>query len=231
LDRGAPSGTPRAAARQLLILVVCALRAELRTFAPRPGVDVLECGVGPVEAAAVTARALAGGRYEAALNAGIGGAFRGRVPPLKVGDALLVAEEYLADLGLEGGETLTLPDGAQLFERARASAALLKKCSELPLRVGRGLTVSQVTATQATAERFERRYGADVESMEGFSFLRAAELAGVEALEIRGISNYVGDRYESEWDFVAGARATVAALNAVLDCLATPGAEVRSNTT
>ncbi len=204
------------------------MRAELRTFAPRAGVEVLECGVGPVEAAVVTARALASGRYATALNAGIGGAFRGRA---KIGDALLVAEEYLADLGLEGGETLTLPDGAQLFERACASEALLQRCSALPLRVGRGLTVSQVTATQATAERFARRYGADVESMEGFSFLRAAELAGVEALEIRGISNYVGDRYESEWDFGAGARATVAALDAVLDCLATPGAQARSNPT
>ncbi|GAC1521471.1 MAG: hypothetical protein NVS2B8_01470 [Vulcanimicrobiaceae bacterium] len=51
-----------------------------------------------------------------------------------------------------------------------------------------------------------------METMEGFAILRAARVAGVPAIGIRGISNYVGDRATSEWDFVAGARSTAAAL-------------------
>jgi futalosine hydrolase len=53
--------------------------------------------------------------------------------------------------------------------------------------------------------------------MEGFSVLRAARHSGIPALEVRGISNYVGDRAQSAWDFSAGARAAGAALEAVLD--------------
>jgi futalosine hydrolase len=77
--------------------------------------------------------------------------------------------------------------------------------------------VASVTATSATGERLAARYGADTESMEGFSVLRAAGQSGVPALEVRGISNYVGDRARSAWDFAAGARAAAAALEAVLD--------------
>jgi futalosine hydrolase len=52
--------------------------------------------------------------------------------------------------------------------------------------------------------------------------LRAAALAGVPALEVRGISNYVGDRAQSEWDFGAGTKALHAALSDVLARIATP---------
>lgn len=55
--------------------------------------------------------------------------------------------------------------------------------------------------------------------MEGFAVLRAAERAGVQAIEVRGVSNLVGPRAEGEWDFRAGAQAAVAALRALLGML------------
>lgn len=173
-------------------------------------------GVGPIEAALATARKLANGTYALAINAGIAGAFPGHA---RVGEAVLVTEEILADFGLEGGVGLTLPGGAKLAERTRADASLVERCVPAASRLGRGLTVTQVTTTRQTAERLANRYAPDVESMEGFAVLRAAELAGVPAIEIRGISNYVGERSESGWDFRAGSSATVAALETILDAL------------
>lgn len=199
-----------------MILVVCALAAELRAFARRPGVEVFAGGIGPVEAALATARHLALAPYEAVLNVGLGGAFRGAA---RIGDALLVTHETFADFGLENGVSLTLPEGATLVEHVAADARLLASCDGLGLAPMRGLTVSQVTATDATAARLYERYGADVESMEGFAVLRAAALAKVPALELRGISNYVGERTRAEWNFEAGARAAARALDAVLDHL------------
>jgi futalosine hydrolase len=196
-----------------MLLVVCALAAELRGFGPRDGVEVLACGVGPVEAAATVARTLAAGTYAAVINAGIGGAFRGGAA---VGDAVLVTSERLADLGLEGGGELRLPDGATLVGEVPADAGLMARTADLPYPATRGLTVAQVTTTDATATRLQHAYAAGVESMEGFAVLRAAQLAGVPALEVRGISNYVGDRLRAEWDFRAGARATVEALEAIV---------------
>ncbi|GAC1544411.1 MAG: futalosine hydrolase [Vulcanimicrobiaceae bacterium] len=195
-----------------MILVVCALREELQEFSDRDGVAVLACGVGPVEAAIAVARTLAGAPYRCVINAGIGGAFPGAA---RVGEARLVTTEYFADLGLEGGAPLTLPGGAAAVDRVDADPGLLAQCGgAAPPAVG--LTVSQVTTSAANGARLRARYRADIESMEGFAVLRAAAGAGVPALEVRGISNYVGDRGASEWNFAAGARATTHALEAVL---------------
>ncbi len=199
-----------------MILVVCAMREELRGFDPPENVRVIDVGVGPVEAAVATARTLASAPFAAVVNAGIAGVFRSRGA---VGDAFAVASEALADFGLEGGEPLTLPGGARLVDRIEADGGLIARCAAAGLRIGHGLTVAQVTTTDATAARFRQRYDADVESMEGFAVLRAAADAGIPAVEVRGISNYVGDRARSEWDFAAGSRATVRALAAIVSTL------------
>jgi futalosine hydrolase len=198
------------------VLVVCALLPELQYARLPAESEILACGVGPVEAAIAVASALARTAYRAVVNAGLGGAYRGSA---RVGDAVLVGEEFLADFGLEGGGALALPGGASLVGRAAADDALLRCTEGLGLRKARGLTVAEITTTEATAVRLRERYGTDVESMEGFSVLRAAALARIPALEVRGISNYVGERASSEWDFAAGARATAEALEAILSVL------------
>lgn len=201
-----------------MILVVCALPAELRSFTKPAHVEIFACGVGPVEAALRTARKLAMTPYDLVVNAGIGGAFPGRA---RVGDAVLVTSETYADFGLEGGGELAVPPGT-LVDVAHADATLLARLGDEPaLPRGTAITVSAVTATAATGERLAARYGAAVESMEGFAVMRAATLAGVAALEVRGISNYVGERARSAWDFEAGTRATAVALTRLLARLAT----------
>ena len=196
--------------------MVCALPAELRYFPKRAGVEVIASGVGPIEAALATAAALARRPYRAVINAGIAGVFPGQG---EVGDAVLVGSETIAGLGLEGGGPLALPDGAQLIDCVEADAALMAQCAGSGLRAVRGVTVSTITTTDETAVRLCSLYDAVVESMEGFAVLRAGTVAGIPALEVRGISNYVGDRAKSACNFELGARATAAALGAVLDQL------------
>ena len=199
------------------ILVVCALHEELRGWSRPPSVDAVATGIGPVEAACATAVALAGAEYGAVVNAGLAGAFRHSA--LRIGDAVLVAEECLAGIGLEDGSEIILPRGARLVERTAANADMLARVQGLAFPLASGLTVTTVTGTEATAERLARRYGADVETMEGFAVLRACERAGVPAVQIRGVSNYVGPRSQSGWDFAAGSRACVSAIEAVLSSL------------
>ena len=45
-----------------------------------------------------------------------------------------------------------------------------------------------------------RDSGAFVEAMEGFGVLRSAELAGVQAVEVRAISNAIGEPDRSRWN-------------------------------
>ncbi|BDE05669.1 Futalosine hydrolase [Vulcanimicrobium alpinum] len=202
------------------VLVVCAVAQELAALPARAGVDVVAVGVGPVEAAAGTARALAGKRYRAVVNAGIGGGFRDRCA---VGDAVIVDVEHYVELGLEDGSAFALPGGLALARTADADAVLLAaaRARLARARVLTGVTSATVTSSDARAAALGARYGAGVESMEGFAVLRAAIDAGVPAIELRGVSNVVGDRATNQWNFRAGAAAAAATTATLLDVLQT----------
>lgn len=195
-----------------MILVVCAVEKEIGFLSPRPDIDVLVTGVGVVDAAITVTRALARTPYDVVVNAGIAGALPGVA---NVGDGVVVAHEFL-ELNLETGAPLALPDGLRVADEVQADVSLSQALARRGFPCVRGTTVSRVTATDATALRLAQ-LGAHVESMEGFAVLRAAELAGVRALEVRGISNLVGDRAKSAWSFAAGVKGLERVLRAALE--------------
>ena len=199
-----------------LILIACAVGAELEFFHPVPHVEMLVTGVGPIEAAAGVSRALATSAYELVINAGIAGAFPGAA---EIGDGVVVSEEF-CEICLETGQSIALPAGQRVVDRALSDLHLVDSLVELGYRRLLGLTVSKVTATDATAQRLVA-HGVGVESMEGFAVLRAAEIAGVPAIEVRGISNLVGDRGRSQWNFAHGVRGLERILTSLLALLGT----------
>ncbi len=199
-----------------MILLVCAVAQEVDWLGPRAGVETLISGIGPVDAAVRTARALVAQRYDMVISCGIAGAFPGVA---HVGDGVVVGEE-LYEMQQESGAPLTLPSGSLIADRVPSDAHLIEAITALGFPLVRGITVSHVTATDATAQRLRAR-GAEIESMEGFAVLRAAQLANVPAIEVRGISNMVGDRSKSEWDLNAGVMGLRRVLNATLDLLHT----------
>ena len=199
-----------------MILLVSAIAKEIDWLGTRADVEALVGGVGPVDAAARVGFALGRAPYEVVINAGIAGAMRGVA---NVGDGVVVGEEMI-ELDLETGERIHLPPGNVLADRVPADGQLIEAVTALGFPLVRGITVSRVTATDATALRLRER-GAEIETMEGFAVLRAAQLAGVPAIEVRGISNIVGDRDRSGWDIEAGLRGLREVLNATLDLLYT----------
>lgn len=197
-----------------MILVACAVGKELEFFRPQPHVEMLVTGVGVVEAAASVSRALAQSTYDLVISAGIAGAFEDAA---EIGEGVVVADDLL-QLDIETGAPLALPDGLRVIDRAGSDLVLVDRLVELGFRSVRGLTVTRVTATDHTAERLAS-LGVGVESMEGFAVLRAAEIAGVPAIEVRGISNIVCERSRSRWDFAAGAAGAEKILDALLSLL------------
>ena len=159
-----------------MLLVVAATGREL---AAASGADTLECGIGPVEAAAATARALAERRPSALLHVGIAGA-RG----LAVGTTVLGTEAVYCDLGA------AIPVVDRVAPDARLLAALRAAFPDLPaLPIG---TSARVGGTASDLQ---------VEAMEGFAVLRAAELAGVAAVEVRVVANEIDEPDRAKWRF------------------------------
>jgi nucleoside phosphorylase len=167
------------------LLVIAATEREL---APVGGTRTVLCGIGPVEAAAATARALAEERPSAVLHIGIAGA-RG-LPPLAV---VLGSEAVYCDAG-----------GPLVPARALPDPALLRRLREaFPEAYVRPI---------GTSARVGGSQGVDVEAMEGFAVLRACELAGVPAVEVRVVSNEIDEPDRSLWRFDDAFAALAAAL-------------------
>ena len=198
-----------------MILVVCAVAQELRHWKPRAHVETLVTGVGPVEAAAATSRMLAISTPRFVINAGIAGGFSGRT---KVGDAFAIETDHLAELGLEDGSRMPpLPGGALVVTKAESDPGLIERCRSFGGRIGSAITVATITGSTERARDLADRFEAEIEAMEGFAVLRSAAIAGVPAIELRGVSNVVGPRASGGWDFDAGARAMTALLDRFLD--------------
>lgn len=202
-----------------MILLTCAIDKELSSWKARDGVEVLAIGVGPVEAACAVTQALARNTYRLVISAGLGGAIDGAAA---IGDGVAVNDETI-ELGLEDGRPIVLPDGNRVVDKAYSDRDLIAALVKRGYRALHGITVSRVTSTEDTASRLAR-LGAQVESMEGFAVLRAAQRAGVSAIELRGISNRVGSRDRSRWSFDAGARGLESVLGALFEILDSTGA-------
>lgn len=167
---------------QTRILVVAATAREL---AAANGWLTLQCGVGPVEAAAATAAAIAEYRPDAILHVGIAGARRrsGLMPP-----ALVIGRDAsFCDISPESVWAPRFVETAPWL--VLAVHAAFPDATVLPI------------GTSARVGGTSDNVGITVEAMEGFGVLRAAELANVPAIEVRAISNEIEEEDRALWKF------------------------------
>ena len=177
-----------------MVLVVAATEREL---AGADGAAVLACGLGPVEAAVATARALALSTPTALVNVGIAGAKTIEPPGLVLG-----SEAVYCDIVADPGGVLPRVD------RVEPDATLLAAARRV-------LPEARVCPI-ATCAAIGGGTGCEVEGMEGFAVLRAAEVAGVPAVELRCVSNLVAERDRSRWRFDDALATLEAALSRLL---------------
>jgi futalosine hydrolase len=162
------------------VLVIAATERELDGLDPAAH-RLLVCGVGPVEAAAATARALAEERPRGVLHVGLAGTHGFAEPHLVLGGEAIYCDATLASLV----PSRALPDPS-LLTIARAA-----------------LPDARVAAI-GTSARVGGTSGCEVEAMEGFAVLRTCERAGVPALEVRAVVNEVSEPDRALWRFEDG---------------------------
>ena len=191
------SWRPRSLAEPLTnILIVAATDRELC------GHDGLVCGVGPVEAAAATARALALRPFGAVLNVGLAGA-RGLAP----GSLVVGTEAVYCDFEAQWPVVASAEADERLVGALRAA---------LP-----GATAMAVHTSAAVGRAGDHvSEGPLVEAMEGFGVLRAAERVGVPAVEVRAISNEHREEDRSRWDVDRALKALESTLPKMVDAVA-----------
>ena len=177
-----------------MILVVAATEREL---VGASGAATLVCGIGPVEAAASTAAALAqGSRADALLHVGIAGARGVPVSQLVIG-----SEAVYEDVLVGGLVPARVHPDPRLVDAAQRA-----------LPEGRVLPIGTSARVGGTSE-------CEVEAMEGFAVLRAAKLAGVPAVEVRAVSNEIDESDRERWRIDDALAALEAALPRLISAL------------
>jgi nucleoside phosphorylase len=173
------------------ILVVAATTRELATSHDHSW-RTLICGVGPVEAAASTAAAIAEERPAAVVHVGIAGVRRAaNIAPSSL---VIGTESRYCDLEIpEEWAPRIVVTSPQLIEAAHDAIPTATR-----IAIGTSARVGGTT-------------GCDVEAMEGFAVLRAAQRAGIPAIEVRAISNEIEEEDRTRWQFTAAFAAITAA--------------------
>jgi futalosine hydrolase len=172
-------------------------------------VALLVTGAGTVNTAGALGALIPALRPRGVIVCGCGGAFSGW--GLLHGDVVFATAEIAPQLGVEPDrkedpvvDLPFLPNRISLDGTLarRGYEALLGNApfSEGSVHSGPFVTVSTVTASPSTAEGYRRLYGAMVENMEGFAAARLCQRYVVPLLEVRSVSNMVGERNRSAWN-------------------------------
>jgi futalosine hydrolase len=175
-----------------------------------------QSGVGMLASAVSLTRLVSEEKPDLIIQAGIAGCFD---PDISLGKVVVVKEEILGDVGVEeDGKWKDLFDlkleksNYHPFEKRKLPNPWLSTYNLLKLPELTGITVNQISTQPTRIEQLKKKYGAVVESMEGAALHFICREANIPFIQIRAISNYVGERNKAHWKM----KEAIEALNEVL---------------
>ena len=172
-----------------------------------PGRDVYlaHLGVAKVNTAAGLAVALHTLKPDKVIQFGIGGAFS--ESGLELGQVAVATQETHIDTGVQlendwhDMETLGFPLLEGHYNTFPTDPELTQTLTALTGATPRAFGTSEtVTGYSTLATSLYERFGVAVESMEGAAAAQVCAALGVPFAELRGISNFVGERNKAYWD-------------------------------
>jgi futalosine hydrolase len=166
-------------------------------------VEVLITGVGLTAATYGLTRRLATRRPSLIIQAGVAGALN---PELALAEVVRVRSEVIGDEGVkENGQFHSLFELGLAgtdnppFLAGRLVNKGIEPYNTAQLRVVDGVTVNQVSTDEEQISYYRDRLGAEIETMEGAALHYTALMEGVPFLQLRAISNYIGERDKRNW--------------------------------
>lgn len=142
-------------------------------------------------------------RPDIIIQVGIAGSYLNR---RSLGEVVVVKSDRVADLVVEEeGDLKTMVDLGLISpdELPYKNGWLDNPSGELIMTTGldtlKGISINQITTSDTRIEQYKEKYDPDIESMEGAALHYVALMEGIEFLQIRSISNYIGERNKKNW--------------------------------
>lgn len=185
------------------VLVVSATELEIKSFAEQNNTaDVLIAGVGIPATIFYVTKKLMQKNYDLVIQAGIAGTFSN---DLKKGTVVLVNRDTFGDLGVyEKGTFKTLFDMGFINENEFpfTDGWLVNQHEYLTnstLSLASAITVNKITDEAAQIKNMTEKFNPAIESMEGAALHYVCLQQKINFLQLRSVSNIVGERDKQKW--------------------------------
>ena len=162
-----------------------------------------QSGIGMLAASFALTKLAIEDKPDLIIQVGIAGTFDTTQP---LGTVVVINEETIGDLGVEeDGKWKDLFDlkleksSYHPFEKRKLPNQWLTKYNLLGLQEVSGITVNEISTNQERIQKLMKKYNPTIESMEGAALHYVARETSIPFIQIRAISNYIGERDKSNW--------------------------------
>ncbi len=185
------------------ILIVAATEYEIAPFIHLDlPVDILLTGVGAPAAIYQLQKKLKKKKYISVIQAGIAGSF---TDSLALGDTVIVERDCFADIGISEQGIFTYIFETNLANKNEfpyidgwlVNDNLVKEKVSLPLV--NAVTINTISDSITQKNILLQKFDAQIETMEGAALHYVCLQEKVNFLQLRSISNEVGERDKSKW--------------------------------
>jgi futalosine hydrolase len=157
------------------------------------------------------------------IQVGIAGTFDNQI---ELGSVVAIDEETIGDLGVEeDGKWKDLFDlkleksSYHPFEKRKLPNQWLSKYNLLGLKEVNGITVNEISTNPDRIQKLIKKYNPAIESMEGAALHYVARETNIPFIQIRAISNYIGERDKANWQMKLAIDNLNQTLLQYIDCL------------
>ncbi len=162
-----------------------------------------QSGIGMLAASFALTKLAMEDKPDLIIQVGIAGTFD---TSQTLGSVVVINEETIGDLGVEeDGKWKDLFDlkleksSYHPFEKRKLPNQWLTKYNLLGLKEVSGITVNEISTNQERIQKIIKKYNPTIESMEGAALHYVARETNIPFIQIRAISNYIGERDKSNW--------------------------------
>ena len=205
------------------ILVIAATKAEIEPFiGSNKNVEALITGVGVPSTLYLLQKKLLQKETDLVIQAGIAGSF---TEAIDLGDVVLVKQDTFADIGMEEKEQFTsiFNSGFANKDAFPFSDGWLINSNDLLINLSlpavKGITVNKVSDSLVQKQQLLKAFTPQVESMEGAALHYVCLQENIPFIQIRSISNFIGERDKSRWKLKAAITNLNEELNKLTDKL------------
>ena len=191
------------------VLITAATAMELEVIKNKTiladELEMIYCvtGVGAVSTVFNLSEILHKEKFDIVIQVGIAGSFDKQ---LELGNTVAVEKELLHEMGVfENNHYKTVFEMGLIDGNTKpfTNSALINQDTPLleltGLKKATAITNNEISTSTTKIKLYSEKYGAEIESMEGAAFHYVAIMKSISFIQLRGISNYVGDRDKNNW--------------------------------